>query len=93
MVLQSYGNYLVDADGNRMLDMYCQIASLPLGYNHPSITGMLQNPKALHPHSPLPTLLLAVEREREREIRPFGWSLTLLPPRRCTHMSIYGNNH
>jgi len=32
---KSMGNFVVDADGNTMLDMYCHIASLPIGYNHP----------------------------------------------------------
>lgn len=41
---KSYGNYVVDADGNRLLDVFAQIASLPLGYNHPEIIKVLQDP-------------------------------------------------
>ncbi|XP_060757094.1 4-aminobutyrate aminotransferase, mitochondrial [Neoarius graeffei] len=44
---ESRGNYLVDADGNRMLDLYTQIASLPLGYNHPALRKALSNPNNL----------------------------------------------
>jgi len=40
----SSGCYLVDADGNRMLDMFMQISSLPLGYNHPSLQKAMADP-------------------------------------------------
>lgn len=39
------GNYIADADGNMLLDIFMQIASLPLGYNHPSIIRVLKDPK------------------------------------------------
>merc|ERR1711953_842596 len=41
---RSTGCYMVDADGNRMLDMFMQIASLPLGYNHPALDKAFSNP-------------------------------------------------
>jgi 4-aminobutyrate aminotransferase/(S)-3-amino-2-methylpropionate transaminase len=41
----SSGCYLVDADGNRMLDMFSQIASLPLGYNHPALEDACRDPR------------------------------------------------
>lgn len=34
---KSQGNYVVDADGNTMLDLFCQIASMPIGYNNPAL--------------------------------------------------------
>ena len=38
---KSVGNYIADVDGNMMLDVFMQIASQPLGYNHPAIIKAL----------------------------------------------------
>ncbi len=42
---KSAGNYIVDADGNIILDTFGQIASLPLGYNHPALLAAFDDPK------------------------------------------------
>lgn len=33
----SLGNYVQDADGNRLLDMFCSIGTNAVGYNHPAM--------------------------------------------------------
>merc|ERR1712212_1410235 len=39
----SLGNYIKDVDGNTYLDCFMQIASIPLGYNHPRILEALRD--------------------------------------------------
>ncbi|XP_019642688.1 PREDICTED: 4-aminobutyrate aminotransferase, mitochondrial-like [Branchiostoma belcheri] len=53
---KSRGNWLVDADGNRLLDVYSQIASLPLGYNHPAIVSALADESNLSAFANRPAL-------------------------------------
>jgi 4-aminobutyrate aminotransferase/(S)-3-amino-2-methylpropionate transaminase len=42
---KSIGNYIVDLDGNKFLDVYAQIASIPVGYNNPHLAAAVNTPE------------------------------------------------
>lgn len=42
---KSHGSYLVDVDGNSFLDLYSQIASIPIGYNDPALARLAISPE------------------------------------------------
>lgn len=43
----SVGNYIADLDGNKLLDVYAQIASIPVGYNNPHLKEVAQSPEMI----------------------------------------------
>ncbi|KAM4068100.1 aminotransferase class-III domain-containing protein [Hirsutella rhossiliensis] len=42
---KSVGNYVADPDGNLLLDVYAQIASIPVGYNNAALAEVAQSPE------------------------------------------------
>ncbi|GME99626.1 unnamed protein product [[Candida] boidinii] len=53
---KSKGNYIVDVDGNTYLDLYCQVASIPLGYNNPALIETAKDPKTISNYVNRPAL-------------------------------------
>jgi len=53
---RSHGNYISDVDGNTYLDAFMQIASIPLGYNHPAILEALRDEKNVRAMANRPAL-------------------------------------
>lgn len=43
----SVGNYIADLDGNMLLDVYAQIASIPVGYNNPHLIQASTSPEMI----------------------------------------------
>ncbi|KAF4556823.1 Aminotransferase class-III-like protein 4 [Elsinoe fawcettii] len=44
---KSYANYIADLDGNVLLDVYAQIASIPVGYSNPTLINASTSPEML----------------------------------------------
>ncbi|XP_013784435.1 4-aminobutyrate aminotransferase, mitochondrial-like [Limulus polyphemus] len=53
---KSRGNYICDVDGNTFLDVFNQISSMPLGYNHPALLKAIQDPNNLATFANRPAL-------------------------------------
>ncbi|KAF1730341.1 4-aminobutyrate aminotransferase [Beauveria bassiana] len=45
---KSIGNYIADPDGNMMLDVYAQIASIPVGYNNAHLARAASSPQMVN---------------------------------------------
>ncbi|KAK7493332.1 hypothetical protein BaRGS_00015458 [Batillaria attramentaria] len=75
---RSLGNYIVDADGNVMLDLYTQIASIPIGYNHPSVIAAYRDPKNQSAFVNRPAL--GVFPPQDHVQRMFGTLMSVAPP-------------
>ncbi len=71
----SSGNYFSDIDGNRLLDCFMQISSLPLGYNHPDLIKAATNEENTHLIVNRPTLGLFPNTEWKSQMQSILMSI------------------
>ncbi|KAG0152468.1 hypothetical protein CROQUDRAFT_649891 [Cronartium quercuum f. sp. fusiforme G11] len=64
----SKGNYLQDADGNKFLDVFAQIASIAIGYNHPALLSLAKSNEFIQ---------LAMNRPALGSFPPSNWNKIL----------------
>lgn len=61
----SLGNYLTDADGNQLLDVFAQISSIALGYNAPPMLDLARSDAFVK---------AAINRPALGSFPPVGWA-------------------
>ncbi|KAG8222857.1 hypothetical protein J437_LFUL003502 [Ladona fulva] len=66
---KSIGNYLADADGNVLLDLFTQISSIPLGYNHPDLIKAISSREGINASVNRPSLGMFPGKEWPSKLR------------------------